>query len=131
MISKDSPLQRKLMTAILVTSGAVLLLTGISFFAYEFYSFRNTSLQQLSTLGKLIATNSTAALAFDDAESAYETLSALEAEPHIIAAALYLENGSVLARYPTALSPADLPAASPGEGYVFEENHLQGFQPVI
>ena len=62
----DIPIQRKLMTIILLISGAVLLLTCSAFFTYELLTFRQTTVRQLSTLGEVIATNSTAALAFQN-----------------------------------------------------------------
>jgi len=64
MPSGHPPIRRKLMTMILLTSGAVLLLTSASFVAHEFLTFRYTTVRSLSTLGQVIATNSTAALAF-------------------------------------------------------------------
>ena len=60
------------MTMILLTSGAVLLLTSASFVAHEFLTFRYSTVRNLSTLGQVIATNSTAALAFDNAKDAAE-----------------------------------------------------------
>ena len=63
-----------------VSAGAmVLLLTASSLFAYEFVTFRETSRQQLDTLGKAIAANSTAALAFDNPEDAENVLEAFAA----------------------------------------------------
>ena len=63
------------MTILLLTSGAVLLLTGASFFAYEFLTFRQASLRQLSIQGEIIAANSTAALAFENVDDATSTVS--------------------------------------------------------
>ena len=58
---RHTPIRRKLMTIILVTSGAVLLFTCSAFFAYEFVTFRTWSVRNLATLGEIIAANSTAA----------------------------------------------------------------------
>nr|MBA3543419.1 hypothetical protein [Chthoniobacterales bacterium] len=84
MSFKDTPIQQKLMTILLLTSGAVLVLTCASFFAYEFLTFRQTALRQLATQGEIIAANSTAALAFKNEDDAKEILSALKAERHIV-----------------------------------------------
>ncbi|MGH8642924.1 MAG: hypothetical protein ACREX4_00115, partial [Gammaproteobacteria bacterium] len=62
MSLEDTPIQRKLMAIILLTSGAVLLLTCTSFFVYDLLTFRQSTVRQLSTLGEIIAGNSTAAL---------------------------------------------------------------------
>ena len=119
------------MTIILVTCGAVLLLTCASFFAYEFFSFRQDALANLSTLGSILANNSTAALTFANSEDAAEVLSALKAEPHIRAAGLYDENGKLFAQYPSNLPPDVFPAVTDIDGYRFSNGYLISFQPVV
>ena len=57
-------------------------------------------MQQLGTLGKAIAANSTAALAFDNADDAESVLTAFEADEHIVGAALYDQRGQLFAVYP-------------------------------
>src|SRR5882762_459166 len=109
MFLKDTPIQRKLMTVILLTCAAVLLVTCSAFFVYEFLTFRHNARQQLSTLGKMIAANSTGALAFDVPTDAQEILSALKAEQHIVRACLY--RGDVLySKYPPDLPDGAFPA---------------------
>ena len=92
-----------------MTSGAVLLLTAASLFAYEFATFRQTSRQEVDTLGKAIAANSTAALAFANRDDAEDVLRAFDADPHIVAAALYDRAGkrspSIHATAPRATCP--------------------------
>jgi PAS domain S-box-containing protein len=128
---RDVPIKRKLMRVILLTSGAVLLLTCTAFFAYEFVTFRQGTVRELSTLGKIIAANSTAALAFDSPEDADEILRALSAEKHIVAAALYDLKGNLFSHYPAAASMANFPAAPENDGYQFGSADLVSFQPVI
>src|SRR5438093_13674262 len=111
MSPKDTPIQRKLMTILLLTSGTVLLLTCAAFFAYEFLTFRRATVRELSTLGEIIAANSTAALAFDNQADANEILSALKAQRHIVAACLYDKAGGVLATYPDNLPDDHVPPA--------------------
>ena len=128
---RDLPIQQKLMRIILLTSGAVLLLTCSAYFAYEFFVFRQTSVRQLSILAKIIAANSTAALAFDSRDDANEILTALKAEPHIVAACLYDKEGKLFSQYPVNLPANAFPAAIESENYRFEHSHLVGFQPVV
>jgi signal transduction histidine kinase len=128
---KDAPIRRRLMTIILMTCAAVLLLTCGSFFAYEFFSFRHTTVTNLSTLGSILASNSTAALTFTNPEDATEILSALEAEPNIKAAALYDENGKLFAQYPASLEAAAFPVVPEVDGYRFNGGYLSSFQPVV
>src|SRR5262249_24840125 len=97
---RDTPIRRKLMIVILMTSVVVMVVMRVVFFAYEFFTFREATLRQLSMIGEIIATNSTASLAFDNPDDAAEILSALKTEQHISAACLYDRNNQVFSRYP-------------------------------
>lgn len=125
-----TPIRRKLMQMLLLTTGVVLLFTCSAFFTYELVTFRQTMIRQLDTLAKAIASNSTAALAFDNPDDARAALAAFKADPHIVAAALYDESGALFASYPDA-SPAALPATAQASGYRFEGADLIGFEPVM
>jgi PAS domain S-box-containing protein len=131
MEQKSASIQQKLMRVILLTSGVVLLMTCAAFFAYEFITYRDITKRELSTLGQIVATNSTAALAFDSKEDATETLAALKAERHIVAACLYDKNGDLFATYPGHVSAKDFPSQLKTNGYVFTGGHLEGFEPVV
>src|ERR1700737_2428818 len=126
----DWPIRRKLTAMFLLISGLVLLLTSAAFIGYQHLSLRRTTRSSLSTLGRIIAANSPASLAFANEPDASEILSALRAEPHIVAAALYDRRGRLFAKYPAEVSSADLPVAPTSDGYRFEGGHLLGFQPV-
>lgn len=119
------------MTVILLVTGAVLVLTCSAYFAYEFFTFRHATVKQLSTLGEIIATNSTAVLAFDNPEDANEILSALKANPHIVAAALYDSKGNLFSHYPSTLPRNYFHSIEKDDGYYFEESHLIGLQAVV
>jgi signal transduction histidine kinase/ActR/RegA family two-component response regulator len=129
MVKSSTPIRRTLMRMILLSSGAVLVVTTLAFCAYEFLTFRQTSVQQLQILSRAIASNSTASLAFDNAEDAAGVLTAFKADPHIVAAALYDSQGKVFATYPQGLAASRLPARL-GTGYSFGRSALIGFQPV-
>jgi signal transduction histidine kinase/DNA-binding response OmpR family regulator/HAMP domain-containing protein len=126
----DWPIRRKLTAMFLLISGLVLLLTSAAFMGYEYLSFRQTIQNNLSTLGRIIAANSTASLAFDNRADAREILSALKAEPHVVAAALYDKEGHRFASYPDDSAGEALPAAPGPDGYRFQPGHLIGFQAV-
>jgi signal transduction histidine kinase len=131
MLLKDAPIQRKLMAVILLTSAVVLLLTCTAFIAYEVLTFRNATVRQLAILGQVIASNSTAALAFDNSADATEILAALKAERYIVAAGLYDANGRLFSTYPADLAVTAFPAAPRGQGHRFAPKHLDVFQPVV
>src|SRR5258706_11243174 len=112
------------MTIIRLTSGAVLSLNGAAFLTYEYLTFRRATARQLSTLGAIIADNSTAALAFQNQDDAQEILAALKAERHIVAASLYDRTGKLFSKYPATLPDDAFPTAPGEEGYRFEHSHL-------
>src|SRR5262245_2063612 len=93
-------IRRRLTALILATTGLVLLVTCSAFLAYEYFTFRQTAQRQLSTLAQVIATNSTAALAFTNPEDADEVLAALRADPSVVAGVLYDDKGQRFASYP-------------------------------
>ena len=131
MLFKDMPIRRKLMRIIFLISGMVLLVTCITFFIYEFYAFRKTTVEKLSTIGKIISANSTAALAFDNQDDAKEILAALKTEPHIVAAGLYDKDGYLFSRYSSGKEINIFPVKPGLKGYRFIHSHLEGFQPVM
>jgi signal transduction histidine kinase/ActR/RegA family two-component response regulator/HAMP domain-containing protein len=124
-------IKRSLMTMMWLTSGVVVLVTAAAFSAYELLSARQLAQRNLMTLGEAIASNSTAALAFDNADDATETLSALKAEQHIVAAGLYTPSGKLFASYRPSAGSEPLPASPPPLGFRFEHGSLIGGQPVV
>ena len=109
MSTPSRSIRSRLARMLLLSSCAVLAITSTAFCAYALLAFRESSVQQLEILSQAIASNSTAALAFDNAEDAAGVLGAFSADPHIVAAALYDAHGKVFATYPKALAAARIP----------------------
>jgi signal transduction histidine kinase len=127
----DMPIRRKLMAVILATSIVVMTLMIGAFVTYEVATIRRTTVRQATTLGEIVAANSTAALAFENQDDAREILAALSAERHIVAASLYDRSGHLFAKYPDSLPPSAFPSSPAAEGYRFGRSHMSGFQPVV
>jgi signal transduction histidine kinase len=127
---RGGPIARQLVTMLVVVSGVVLLLTSAAFAGYTYWSSRRTMEQRLLIRGQIIAANSSAALVFDFPDDARETLSALGADPFVVAAALYNDAGELFASFPPELDPSVLPASVGPEGYRFGGGLLSGFQSV-
>ena len=126
---RDIPIRRKLMAALLLTSGAVLLLACAAFITYEFVTLHKSMLESYTTRAEILAANSTAALAFQNQADATEVLGALKLDPRVMAACLYDEKGKVFAKYPADAAPGAFPA-EPGEsGY--RTGHLEIFRLVV
>lgn len=130
MLFTRLPIQKKLLRIIFLINGIVLLITGVAFFLYELYTFRKTTVEKLSTIGKIIAANSTAALAFDSPDDAKEILAALATESHVVAACLYDQNGKIFSEYSSGDGKHLFPATPKNDGYHFTGDHLEGYEPV-
>jgi len=128
---RDTPIKRKLMLVILLASGFALFLMGSALITYEFITFRRSLAVNIGVLADIIGSNSTAALAFQDAKSAREILSALSAEHQVSAAAIYDEKGDLFARFPTDLPLDQLPPAPARDGHRFTDSHLQLYRPIV
>ena len=131
MSAQARPIRDTLMTVILLTCGAVLLITSAAFVAYEYVTFRQLTVRNVKILGEAIAANSTAALAFDNPDDAREVLAAFKAQPHVVAARLYLTNGQLIASYPDGAARGPAARALRADGYRFEGGLLTGVQPVV
>lgn len=127
----DLPIRRKVAIAIVATIVLALILTATAFLVYEWSSFRQATLTNVTTLSRVIAANSTAALVFHNDEDASETLATLRAETDIVAAAIYDAKGRRVAVYRTkgAEAPASLTAIPP-EQYTFGEKELTVYEPI-
>lgn len=125
-----SSIQNKIMSAILFTCTVVLLLMSSAYFLFEYVSYKRTVKANLSTLGAIVASNSSAALAFDSRTDAREILNALKGNPHVVSAGLYDNQGRLFVTYPTTISTKQLPAKPQQDGYRFSNGFLEGYEPV-
>jgi signal transduction histidine kinase len=131
MPARRLTLKHKLIGLILLSSVAALLVTYAALLTYEFYRFRHDSARNMSALAGIIASNSSAALLYDDKTLAQENLSSLRSEPDITRAALYDQQGQLYASYPAAPADDRLPAAPGPEGLKFSGGRLNLFTPVM
>lgn len=127
----ERPIKQRLITIMLVTITVVLFLAGTPFVVYEVVTFKRNAASDLSAIGDIIASNSTASLAFANTDDATEVLSALKARPHIVAAALYDAGGRLFASYPPGIAAGNIPAAPGRDGIVQVHSNLVEFLPVV
>src|ERR1700724_4899696 len=92
-------ISKKLAGINMLVSGAALLLACIAFFAYDLYTFRAGIVDNLSTEAQILGSNTVSALVLNDPRAAGNTLSALNASPHIIYGAIYTPDGQIFAGY--------------------------------
>ena len=99
---RDIPIGQKLVVIAMITSAAALLAAGALIVAADSVLFRGYLRRDLSALAQIVADNSTAALAFTDAESAGQTLGALHARTHVIGACIFDSHGVIFATWSRA-----------------------------
>jgi len=128
---RNLSIKHKLNLIILLVSLVALLLASVSFMAYDFVISRRAMVRDLTTLAEMIGNNSTAALAFNDQDSANETLAALRAKPQIVSACIYNRDGSPFASYsPGGQSGSLAPPDPRADGSQFTTDRLTLFREI-
>ncbi|MET0213688.1 MAG: response regulator [Vicinamibacterales bacterium] len=125
-------IKSKLILITMVTSALALLLASAGFVAYDLVRFRVQMSEDLMTQAEVIGLNSSAALAFQDAKTGAEILSALNARDGIVAAALFTPNGEQFTQYRRpGTRPRPFPDTPGPTGYRFEDDHLRVFHDIV
>lgn len=106
---RQIPIRQKLMIIIMATTAVALMLAGAGVVASDSVLFRGDVERDLTALARIIGDNSTAALIFDDPRSAAETLAALRARSHMVAACIFRPDETMLAKYSRATAPSGCP----------------------
>ncbi|MBT8341062.1 MAG: PAS domain S-box protein, partial [Desulfatitalea sp.] len=96
---KNLSIRRKLIAISMFTSGVALTFAMVVLLIGAFFATRATIQERIDSLARVIGTNCTASLTFDDPDAARETLKALTAEPEIAYARVYTADGSLFAAY--------------------------------
>lgn len=131
MAKRQPSIKKRVRAVILLASVVVLSVTAAAFVIYEATAFRANLVRNVSTLAGVIADSSAAPLAFDNNAIAEDILSALRAEPDIVAAAVYDTQGKLFAKYPSTVEADLLPRWPDNQGHHFTEGALVLFEPVI
>jgi len=96
---QDLSIRTKLNVLSAASSGLALLLVCAAFVAYDVMTIRQATVDNLHSVADVLIANSTAALAFDDAEAAQEVLSTLARKHSILRACIYDVDAKVVATY--------------------------------
>jgi len=83
----------------MLVSCVALVLACTSFFVYDLITFRNEIVEGLSILADIIGSNSTAALMFNDPDSAADIMAALTAKRSVIYACIYDAEGKIFTQH--------------------------------
>jgi len=125
---KNYSISKKLTWMNMLVSGVALLLACAGFCAYDLYSFRASLISSVSIQAQIIGDNTVSALLFNDPNSAEKTLSALDANRHVIYAQIYTRDGQPFAGYwrERAGETLSLPVIPSGQTQIhwFKNGHL-------
>ncbi len=106
-------LKQKITALILAVSCIVLFLSSSIFVGSQIITYKRLTVGELNAIADIIASNVTAAVVFDDAASAEETLAALRAKPGIVSARIYRVDGSLFAAFEAAPAAGEDGRAAP------------------
>jgi two-component system sensor histidine kinase/response regulator len=126
-------IKTKLVMIIVITSLAALLIQAAGFIVYERMRVKDELVRDLSSLARIVADRSTAALIFNDDKVAIETLGALKVKRPVTAACLYDAEGKVFARYDSGEErPFAFPPLRGSESRAdIEDGYLSLSEPVM
>jgi signal transduction histidine kinase len=124
-------IRRKLIAVMMVVCIFSLLASGVAFILWNLSVYRQTTANNLMVTASIMANQTKAALAFEDAKDAEKTLTSLAAQPSIVAANLYAKGGKHFVSYTReeGQKPVEgLENVQPG--YTFQGDNIIVSQPI-
>ena len=123
--------RQKLFAGVLLTSLVALLVSGVSLFLYDLYTYRATTSNGLALDARLLGYVTSAALQFDDRAVAEQNLAFLKSRPTIRSAAIYGPRGELFATYLRRGVPAgEIPARPDIDGISISGDRTDVFRRV-
>jgi len=127
----DLSIRKKLPLIVVATCLSALFLAGIAFLANQRRDTRAALVEHISTIAKVIASRSTAAIIFDDQKTAIENLAVLSLLPQIDEAGIFLEDETLFATYLKKGYQANWPQQiSHTSSYAFNADILELYEPI-
>ncbi|MGH9783316.1 MAG: CHASE sensor domain-containing protein, partial [Terriglobia bacterium] len=128
---RDMPISRKLTVILVLTSGLALLFSGVAIVVSDTVLYRVLLRRDMNTLAQIVADNSKAALAFQNAQDAEETLASLRARPAVVQACIFALDATVFARYGSGGASSECPQTVDADAERFTEDRLVIFRSII
>lgn len=128
---QDQSIKHKTMAVMMLVAVAVLVLSAVAFTVYDLLNYRQVLGRNLSATAAIIAEHSAELLSAGKADELPAALSLLHTDTRIAAAALYDNQGRMLARYPAQRPESAFPARPERSGQRFEGARLILFEPVM
>ncbi len=120
----------KLFPVIALFTAAALLLAGVLMAIYGERSYKAQKIQDIGVQAQILASSVTAALMFDDTLTAQEYVTALGANPEILAAAVYDSDRVLFASFARTRN-VTVPNTVEMHEPLFTDNHLVVTVPVV
>jgi len=122
----------KLIAVVVATTIIAVLVAGVAMLSHDLTVYRKSWLSDLSTQASILAHSTAPALLFNDRDTATRHLSALQARPQVLVAALYNRKGALYARYvrPGASMPPAL-LTRPSFGAQIQGERIRLIQPIL
>jgi signal transduction histidine kinase/DNA-binding response OmpR family regulator/HPt (histidine-containing phosphotransfer) domain-containing protein len=128
----DLSIRYKLTVLFMAISGFTALAVSVPTSIYDEFTSKRAVSRNLAILSQSLASNSTAALTFHDAESAREVLRGLRADNNVIAACIYGSDGKPFAKYSRDGKESDFtPPLPQAETAQFKNGHLIQFREIV
>jgi signal transduction histidine kinase/DNA-binding response OmpR family regulator len=122
---------QKLILIIATTSTVAVLVACTVLAGFDFVTFRRGVTEALRTRADIVGSSSTAALAFADRQAAEELLSALQADPHVVAASIFDKSGQRFADYVRpGFQDIVWPRVPEKDRHRFGDDRLEIFRPI-
>ncbi|MFZ0035270.1 MAG: ATP-binding protein [Sedimentisphaerales bacterium] len=133
-ILQNMAIKHKLVAIIMLACATGLLLTGAAITSWGRGVFRDSTVRDVTTLAEITAENCKAALSFQDAKAAKETLQALNVEPSIVFGCVYVtgDDSKPFAAYYRDSGYAETKIRPSGfKDFIFSGGFLTVFRPII
>ena len=114
---RNISIRTKLILLTAISISVALSLAAGAFLMINYSMIRSSRINQLDSLTDVLAANVSAALDFNDVETAQELLSSLQSQPEVKSACLYDASGKLFTCFPETAS-----AEAPQQGSPFPEN---------
>jgi PAS domain S-box-containing protein len=127
---RDIPITRKLLLIAALTNVFALLIAASAYIVFELATSRQEMARMLTVLADEVGMHAAVSLSFLDDISARETLSGLKADPHIMTATLFENDGAVFATY-SRDAGVPLIASPPDQEIEFRANSVRLTRPLM
>lgn len=131
---RDLPIRRALTWVNVATTAAALLLASAAFVAYDVFIASDRLVRRQATQAEIIGYNAASAVMFEDRQAAAKTLTALRAEPQVLAAGIFTRDGAPFAIYrnPRHSLGSDFQGIdAQGDGHRFVGDHLLVYRNIV